>query len=213
MKKMLFIYIVVALISLLITVGFLLGNTFSVIMESGGSKETFIKDVSLLEFSEKAKESQELFDEISDMAYAEGDSSNAGNFDMVGVGFSGAWLFAWGSVIMLIITVCVTAWIFFKFLFGFIIPNNSNAHKRFNPTYDETIMLFQGTFFVFMASLITAAVSAHIVQLFVAFSIPNLKVHIVYTNGLNYIWGALMIGVVFLVGKMIAQRVGKAEKE
>ena len=37
----------------------------------------------------------------------------------------------------------------------------------------------------------------------------NVVVRVVYTSGINYIWGALMIGVLMLVAKVIAKHFGK----
>ena len=212
MKKMMTVYIIVALIAILIAFVFLTTTRFSVIMEYEGNSETVVKDVSLKQYSEISGELRETYDEMSEIAYDSYATDEGGMLLQISTGFGMARILSFGVAIL----VCggfIAIWTLIKFVFSFIIPKSWKIYKRFDFSYNEIIMLFQGTLFVFMAPLIFATISAHIASWWISIMIQKMSVHIVYTSGINYIWGALIIGIVMLVGKLIAQYLGKDESK
>ena len=214
MKKILLLYVIVALIAIIITIGFLTTTRFAMVIEYSDYqqtyKETLIENASLKEYADGSKDLRDYFDEYADALMMFGSSMDGSMFSNISAAFSIARLISIFIGLDLLMAVIVTVAVFVVFLLSIILPKNGELYQKWLTPFDNGSKLFQGFFGLYAGALIAAAAAVHIPQWFMSFTMgENVVVRVVYTNGINYIWGALMIGVLMLVAKVIAKRLEK----
>jgi len=213
MKKSMLLYGVVALIAIVITFVFLTTTRFSVIMEYDGNSETVVKDVSLKQYSEISGDLREAYDEMSEIAYDSHATDEGNMLSQISVAFGAARVLSFSVMILPIFGIFIAIYKLIKFVFSFIIPKKWKIYKRFDFSYNDSLILFHAPVYFFIITLLDATLSAHIAGWLMSLVIQKMSVHVVYTSGIDYIWGALMIGVVMLIGIFVAQCFKKDENQ